>query len=73
MDMCMKQFTNICGGVLNEALSPFQEYVLWLCIKYLLQRHEIIDNALLLEYEQELIAVLREEIGNEFLWIEKCT
>jgi len=36
-------------------------------------RYEIVDNALLLEYEQELIAVLREEIGNEFLWIENCT
>ena len=57
----------------HEALSPFQEYVLWLRIKYLLCRYEIVDNALLLEYEQELIAVLREEIEDEFFWIEKCT
>ncbi len=45
----------------------------WLRIKYLLCRHEIVDNALLLEYEQELIAALREEIEDEFLWIENCT
>ena len=57
----------------HEALLPFQEYVLWLRIKYLLHRYEIVDNTLLLEYEQELIAVLREEIENEFLWIENCT
>ncbi len=53
--------------------TAFQEYVLWLRIKYLLCRYEIVDNALLLEYEQELIAVLREENGNEFFWIEGCT
>jgi hypothetical protein len=53
--------------------TAFQEYVLWLRIRYLLRRHEIVDNALLLEYEQELIATLREEIGDEFLWIERCT
>ena len=53
--------------------TAFQEYVLWLRIKYLLCRYEIVDNALLLEYEQELIAVLRGEIGDEFLWIENCT
>ncbi len=63
----------ICGGFSNEALLPFQEYVLWLRIKYLLHRYEIVDNALLLEYEQELIATLREEIEDEFFWIENCT
>ncbi len=50
-----------------------QEYVLWLRIKYLLRRYEIVDNTLLLKYERGLIAVLKEEIGNEFLWIENCT
>ena len=53
--------------------TAFREYVLWLRIKYLLHRYEIVDNTLLLEYEQELIAVLREEIGDEFFWMENCT
>lgn len=73
MDMCIEKFTNICGGVPNEALSPFQEYVLWLRTKYLLYKYKIVDNNALFEYEQELIADLREENGNEFFWIERCT
>ena len=53
--------------------TAFQEYIQFLRIKYLLYRYEIVDNALLLEYEQQLIALLNEEVENEFFWIEKCT
>ena len=53
--------------------TAFLEYIQFLRIKYLLYRYEVVDNALLLEYEQELIALLNEEVENEFFWIEKCT
>ena len=53
--------------------TAFPEYVQWLRLKYLLYRYEVVDNTLLLEYEQQLIALLNEEVENEFFWIEKCT
>ncbi len=53
--------------------TAFQKYVQWLRLRYLLYRYEIIDDGLLIEYEQKLIALLNEEVENEFLWIEKCT
>ena len=53
--------------------TTFQEYVIWLRTKYLLYKYEIIDNDALFDYEQELIDVLREENGNEFFWIARCT
>ena len=42
-------------------------------MKYMLKRYEIVDEILLYEYEQELIALLREEIDSGFLWVENCT
>jgi len=51
----------------------FQKYIQFLRIKYLLYRCEVVDNGLLLEYEQKLIALLNEEVENGFFWIEKCT
>ena len=73
MDMSIKKFTNVCSGAPNKALSPFMEYVRWLRMKYKLKRYEIVDEILLYEYEQELIALLREEIDSGFLWVENCT
>jgi len=74
MDMSIKKkFTNICSGAPNDTLSPFLEYVRWLRMKYMLKRYEIVDEILLYEYEQELIALLREEIDSGFLWVENCT
>jgi hypothetical protein len=73
MDMSIKKFSNIRSGAPNEALSPFLEYVRWLRMKYMLKRYEIVDEILLYEYEQELIALLREEWGDKVFWIEICT
>jgi hypothetical protein len=53
--------------------TVFQEYVIWLRTKYLLSKYEIIDNNTLVGYEQELIADLREENGQDFFWIARCT
>lgn len=53
--------------------TAFQEYVIWLRTKYLLYKYEIIDNDALFDYEQELIADLREENGHDFFWIARCT
>ncbi len=51
----------------------FLEYVIWLRTKHLIYKYEIMDNDALFGYEQELIADLREENGNEFFWVARCT
>ena len=53
--------------------TAFPEYVQWLRIKHLFYMYELVDTAALFEYEQELIAVLREENGNERFMIARCT
>ncbi|HID20324.1 MAG TPA: hypothetical protein EYP28_05250 [Methanophagales archaeon] len=53
--------------------TAFQEYVIWLRTKYLLYKYKIIDDDALFGYEQELIDVFREENGNDFFLIARCT
>ena len=53
--------------------TVFQEYVIWLRTKHLLYKYEILDIDALFGYEQELIADLREENGQDFFWIARCT
>ncbi|MEA3488257.1 MAG: hypothetical protein U9R10_03275 [Euryarchaeota archaeon] len=72
--MSVEQFGTMMPGAFynNVENTTFQEYVLWLRMKYVMVKYEVVDNSMLFEYEQQLISLLQEEIEDEFLWVEKC-
>ena len=46
--------------------QELEEYIIWLRLKR--EMHGIVDNHLLLEYEDKIVALLRER---DLLWIER--